>query len=304
MTLHALTIDVEEYFHAENLRAAYPRERWDELESRLDEPVDRLLAALARHEVRATFFVLGWVAERSPEVVARIARAGHEVASHGWGHELLDRLTPQELRDDVRRASRVLATFAPRPRGYRAPCFTVGPRTRWALRVLAEEGFEYDSSVFPIVHDRYGDPGAPAGLHRVELEGGRSIAEAPPATVRALGRNWPIAGGGWLRLLPWRAAAAGIGALAARDVPAVVYLHPWELDSHQPVHRGVPVLKRARHSVGTRGLATKLERLLARFRFGALETVLERRGLLGPAAARPANPLASQAPEAAGEGAA
>jgi polysaccharide deacetylase family protein (PEP-CTERM system associated) len=298
MTLNALTIDVEEYFHAENLRAAYPRDEWDDLESRLDEPLDRLRELLRSRGVRATFFVLGWVAERHPGSVAALVRDGHEIASHGYGHELLTELDPERLREDLRRANRVLELCTrARPSGYRAPCFTITPATRWALPVLIEEGFAYDSSVFPIRHDRYGDPTARTDPHRIELGDGRSIAEAPPATVRLLGRNLPIAGGGYLRLLPWRACAAGIESLNARDVPAVVYLHPWELDSGQPPHRGAPLLKRVRHSIGTAGSFRKLERLLERFSFGTLETVLERRGLLSQARAARGAPHDAQEAE-------
>jgi polysaccharide deacetylase family protein (PEP-CTERM system associated) len=306
MTLNALTIDVEEYFHAENLRSAYPRDSWEELESRLDEPMEKLRALLARKGVRATFFVLGWVAERRPWIVQRLAQDGHEIASHGYGHELLTKLEPAQLREDVRRANRILLLLSgKRPRGYRAPCFTVVPGTRWALPLLAEEGFEYDSSVFPIRHDRYGDPDAPVRPHRLDLGDGRTIAEAPPATFSAFGRNFPIAGGGYLRLFPWWANAAAIDARNAEDIPAVVYLHPWELDPRQPRHKGVPLLKRVRHSIGTGGVLRKLERLLDSFRFGALENVLERHGLLEPARSTPTGARSRPAAEgAAGGGAA
>jgi polysaccharide deacetylase family protein (PEP-CTERM system associated) len=280
LVLNALTIDVEEYFHAENLRPAYPPERWDELESRVAEPLERLLERLRARGLRATFFVLGWLAERRPGIVRAIARAGHEVASHGYGHELLTKLDPEGLRRDVARASRVITAVTGRaPRGYRAPCFTIGPKTRWALPVLAASGIEYDSSVFPVRHDLYGDPDAPTVPHAIEMPEG-TLTEAPPATLRALGRNWPVAGGGWMRLLPWRVCAAGISRLNAQGAPAVLYLHPWELDAGQPHHPGISWRKRLRHSIGTARMLEKLERLMDRFELGALETVLEERGLL------------------------
>lgn len=294
MVLNALTIDVEEYFHAENLRAAYPRERWDELESRVDEPMERLLEVLRQRSVRATFFVLGWLAERRPWLVERIARDGHEVATHGYGHELLTRLDPESFRADVLRSLAVLgatggsaAPLTTKIRGYRAPCFTIGPKTRWALEVLAELGLEYDSSVFPIRHDRYGDPRAPRVPHTVDVGWGKRIVEAPPATVRVLGRNLPVAGGGYLRLLPWRVCAAGIASLNASGAPAVVYLHPWELDPAQPAHEGVPLLKRVRHGIGTGRMLAKIERLLERFSFVPLATLLEERRLLAPVSTTP-----------------
>jgi polysaccharide deacetylase family protein (PEP-CTERM system associated) len=284
LVLNALTIDVEEYFHAENLRAAYPRESWDALESRVEEPLGRLRDLLRERGLRATFFVLGWLAERRPWIVRELARDGHEIASHGFGHELLTRLDENAFRQDLARATLALAPLAGRrPRGYRAPCFTIVPETRWVFPILADLGFDYDSSVFPIRHDRYGDPAAPRELHAITVGGGeseRTIAEAPPATVRLLGRNLPIAGGGYLRLLPLRACAAGIEALNARGEPAVVYVHPWELDPGQPRHQGVSWLARVRHGIGTAGLEAKLARLLDRFAFGTLEQVLEGRGLL------------------------
>ncbi len=288
MILNALTIDVEEYFHAENLRAAYPRETWDSLESRLEEPLETIRALLASRGARATFFVLGWVADRMPWIVRALAADGHEIASHGYGHELITRMSPGELEDDIRRASRVLELLSGRkPRGYRAPCFTITSSTRWALEVLADLGFEYDSSVFPIVHDRYGDPHAPTDVHEIRLGRGRRIVEAPPATVRLLGRNLPVAGGGYLRLLPFALTAEAIASRNASGKSAVVYFHPWELDRAQPVHAGVPLRRRIRHSIGTAGLLAKLERLLDRFAFGPLETVLERERLLAPPVARP-----------------
>ncbi len=284
MIWNALTVDVEEFFHAENLARAYPRERWDEIESRVDDPLERLLEVLRARSVRATFFVLGWLAERRPWIVRSIASAGHEVASHGYGHELLTRLDPGSFAADVRRATAILTPLAGRrPRGYRAPCFTVVAETRWALDVLAEQGFAYDSSVFPVHHDRYGDPEAPREPHVVDPGRGARIVEAPPATLRALGRNWPVAGGGWLRLLPWRLCALGIEELNARGAPAVVYLHPWEIDEHQPSHQGAGRLARLRHGIGTGRLLGKLERLLDRFSFAPLETVLERMRFLEPA---------------------
>jgi polysaccharide deacetylase family protein (PEP-CTERM system associated) len=288
--LNALTVDVEEYFHAENLRAAYPRERWTQLASRVEEPLRVLASDLEARATRATFFVLGWVADRNPGVLEWLASRGHEIGSHGYGHELLTRLSPDVLREDLRRANIAIErATGHRPRGYRAPCFTIGPSTRWALDVLAEEGFDYDSSIFPIAHDRYGDPTAPRFPHRLDVAG-RTLVEAPPSTVRLLGRNFPVAGGGYLRLFPVSMIEQAIERLNGEGQPAIVYLHPWELDPDQPVHEGVAWRHRFRHGLGTRGLRAKLLRLLDKFRFGSLEEVLEQRGLLArrPAKARAA----------------
>ncbi len=276
MVPNALTVDVEEYFHAENLRAAYPREKWESLESRVEEPLERLLEVLRARGVRATFFVLGWLAERKPALLDAIRRDGHEVGSHGYGHELLTRLDRESFAEDVKRSLEVLGPV----RGYRAPCFTIGPSTRWALEVLAELGFAYDSSIFPVSHDRYGDPRAPRAPHAIDVGWGKTIVEAPPATLRLMGRNFAVAGGGWLRLLPWRVCAAGVKQLNRSGVPAVLYLHPWELDAQQPVHEGVSWRKRLRHGIGTKRLTEKLEALLDRIALAPLATVLEAQGLL------------------------
>ncbi len=286
---NALTIDVEEYFHAENLREAYPPEDWDRLESRLEEPLERLLEILRERSVKATFFMLGWVAERRPALVPGLLAEGHEVASHGYLHEPIWRLDRESLAADLEQAARAIALPpGTRLRGYRAPSFSVTPRTRWALEVLAAAGYEYDSSVFPIRHDRYGDPRAPIVPHDVHVGWGRRIVEAPPAVLRVLGRNLPVAGGGYLRLLPARLCGAGIARLNARGAPAVVYLHPWELDTDQPRHEGVSFLRRLRHGIGSKRLAEKLERLLDRFTFTTLESVLESHGFLEPPASRAA----------------
>jgi polysaccharide deacetylase family protein (PEP-CTERM system associated) len=285
---NALTVDVEEYFHAENLREAYPPEDWDRLESRVEEPLERLLERFRAHAVRATFFVLGWLAERRPSIVPRLLRDGHEVASHGYLHEPLYRLDREALAADLEHAARaIVLPPGRRLRGYRAPSFSITPRTRWALDVLAGAGYEYDSSIFPIRHDRYGDPRAPIVPHRLDV-GGRRIIEAPPAVLRVLRRNLPVAGGGYLRLFPWRLCAAGIMRLNASGAPAVVYLHPWDLDPAQPPHLGVPLVRRFRHRVGAGRLLEKLERLLDRFPFTTLEVVLESRGLLAPQTRRAA----------------
>jgi polysaccharide deacetylase family protein (PEP-CTERM system associated) len=281
---NALTIDVEEYFHAENLREAYPPEDWDRLESRLDEPLERLLELLGERSVNATFFMLGWVAERRPALVPRLLAEGHEVASHGYLHEPIWRLDRDSLAADLEQAARAIAVPVGRKlRGYRAPSFSITPRTRWALEVLAQAGYEYDSSVFPIRHDRYGDPRAPIVPHDVQVGRGQRIVEAPPAVLRVFGRNFPVAGGGYLRLLPASLCAAGITRLNARGAPAVVYLHPWELDTGQPRHAGIPFLRRLRHGIGSGRLVEKLERLLDQFVFTTLESVLESHGFLEPA---------------------
>jgi len=263
----ALTIDVEEYFHVENLRPVAPPSRWDTFPSRVEGSVERLLDRLDERSVRATFFVLGWVAERRPELVRRIARRGHEVASHGHGHVRLDELTPARFREDIRHARAVLEDAAQaRVLGYRAPTWSIRPATEWALEVLIEEGYAYDSSVFPVRHDRYGDPQAPVVPHRrVGISG--SIVELPPLVYRVLGQNLPAGGGGYLRLLPFWFTRLAVRQAVSEGRPVVLYLHPWEIDAGQP-WLPVGLLRGLRHYTGISLVEGRLDRLLAAHRYG------------------------------------
>jgi polysaccharide deacetylase family protein (PEP-CTERM system associated) len=272
---NALTIDVEEYFHVENLRGIARSDLWDIFERRVGPNVDRLLELLGRVAARATFFVLGWVAERDPGLVRRIAAAGHEVASHGYGHELVYRLGPRGFRDDLRRARAVTEDVAGAPvLGYRAPTWSITDESLWALEILREEGFRYDSSVFPVMHDRYGIPDAPTVPHRIE-EGapGGGLFEFPPLTMQLFGHNLPLGGGGYLRLFPARLLSFAIRRMNARGHPAAIYVHPWEIDPGQPrLH--APLLSYFRHYNGLGGCEAKLAWLLRRFRFGTMRGAL------------------------------
>jgi len=274
-TRHILTIDVEEYFQVEAAtRAGVDPREWDGFPKRLGPAVDRLLALLDRHGATATFFVLGWVARHEPEVVRRIVAAGHPVASHGTDHRMLHHLDPEALARDLAESRRRLEDLTGRPvLGYRAPTFSLNHATAWAIDVLAEAGFRYDSSVFPIRHDRYGVPDAPLEPHRAVGPAGGTVLEVPPLAVRVLGRNWPVGGGGYLRLLPRRAVAWGIRAAERRARPALIYVHPWEVDPDQPLLPLSP-LGRFRHRVGLSRTEAKLDWLLARFRFTSVEAVL------------------------------
>jgi polysaccharide deacetylase family protein (PEP-CTERM system associated) len=281
--LNALTIDVEEYFHAHAYEKAIAPADWERLPSRVVANTRRLLALLAEANTRATFFVLGWVAERHPALVREIADAGHELASHGYAHQLLYRQTPAEFRGDLVRSLAALrsATGADGVLGYRAPSFSVTDDTLWALEVLREQGFRYDSSIRPVAVSadpvatrlrggkRYGVSGA--GRFAARLEGG--LWEFPVSTVRLGRRNWPVGGGGYFRLLPLWATRGGIRRINAEGQPAVVYLHPWELDGEEPVVPGVDWLARFRHRVNVGRTETRLRRLLAQLRFGPLRDV-------------------------------
>lgn len=272
---NALTIDVEDYFHVENLRGVARTELWDFFERRVARNVDRLLALLARADARATFFVLGWVAEREPAAVRRIVDAGHEVASHGYGHELVHGLGPGRFREDVRRARAATEDVAgTRLLGYRAPTWSVTKESLWALDILREEGFVYDSSIFPVMHDRYGIPDAPVHPHRIEPgRPGAGLFEFPPLTMTIFGQNLPLGGGGYLRLLPAQLFALAIRRMNATGHPAAIYLHPWEIDPGQPrLH--VPLVSYFRHYNGLARCEAKLAWLLGKFRFATMREAL------------------------------
>jgi len=274
--LNAMTCDVEDYYQVQNLEGIVARDDWPSMPSRLAANTDRVLELFAEAGVRATFFCLGWCAEREPEVVRRIADAGHEVASHGYGHRMITEQTPEEFRDDVRRAKALLEDLAGRPvAGYRAPTFSITERTLWAADVLAEEGYRYDSSIFPVRHDRYGIPTAPRFVHALEGANGHQLVELPPTTFRLLGTNLPVAGGGYLRLFPVRLLGAALRRVNREGHPVVVYFHPWELDPGQP-RFPVRGLRRFRHYVGLSRTAGKLRHLLRAFEFTTAGAVVER----------------------------
>ena len=234
MVPNALTIDVEEYFQVEALAQRVDRAEWDRLESRVAAETDRLLDLFARHGVHGTFFTLGWVARRHPDLVRRIVAAGHELACHGDAHRMITQMSREDFRDDIRRAKHTLEDLTgARVEGYRAPTFSVVRETLWALDVLRDEGFTYDASVFPIVHDRYGIADFPRHPHRLTDGPGAGLVEFPSSTLRIAGRNLPLGGGGYLRLLPLAYTLHGLRRIAPEG-PFMVYLHPWEIDAQQP----------------------------------------------------------------------
>ena len=271
--LHALSVDVEDWFHPEAVREYVPAAT-DELEARAEGVVQRLLPVLDAAGVRATFFVLGAVAERAPRLVEQLAAAGHEIASHGYGHRMITQQTPAEFAADLRRSLALLRMQSGQAViGYRAPSFSVVADTRWALDILLDHGVEYDSSIFPVHHDRYGIPGAPRRPHVVQRSGGRVLWELPPVTLRMLGRTLPAAGGGYLRLLPYAWSALALRRMEAEGLPGVVYTHPWEYDVEQP-RLPLPRLRALRHYGGIAGTEFKLARLMREFRFGTCAEVL------------------------------
>ena len=273
--VNAMSVDVEDYFQVSAFDAAVSRDSWDSRESRVCANTDRMLELFAEADIRATFFVLAWVADRFPELIRRIADAGHEIASHGYHHRLVYDLTPDEFRQDVRRAKHALETVSGTPvHGYRAPSFSVTERSLWALDVLIEEGYRYDASIFPVHHDRYGIPGSPRHAHRLERAAG-SIVEAPASTVRLAGVNLPIAGGGYFRLLPYMWTRWGIDRLnTVEQRPAIFYLHPWEIDPDQP-RIAAAALSRLRHYRNLDKTEDRLRRLMSDFKFSTVSKLLQ-----------------------------
>lgn len=268
---NCLTIDVEEYFHPTEVQNSVPQARWSALLSRVEPQTDDVLVLLEDAGVRATFFVLGWVAEHHPALLRRIVSAGHEIGCHSYAHQLVYRLGPAAFREDTRRAVATIAdACGATPRVYRAPSYSITLESLWALEILIECGFTDDSSIYPISHDRYGIKGFNRHPHLIQTPSG-AIREFPIATVRLKnGRVAPIGGGGYLRLLPYRYAAAGIRRVNQTEgAPVCIYFHPWELDPTQP-RLALGRIARLRTYTGLAGMRDKIGRLLSEFHFGPL----------------------------------
>jgi polysaccharide deacetylase family protein (PEP-CTERM system associated) len=271
---NALTIDVEDWFQVSNFDGIVSRSDWESYPSRVVDNTRRLLDLFAERDVHGTFFVLGWVAEHFPGLVCEIRDAGHEIASHGWGHELVYRLGPEKFAEDLDHSiAAIVAAAGVHPRGYRAPSFSIDHRSLWAFDVLVEKGFAYDSSVFPVRHPRYGIPSFARVPRRVCTRQGAEILEFPLTTLRLLGRNLGAAGGGYLRLLPLSVLTTAFRRMNDSGHPAVLYLHPWEIDPDQP---RLPVrgLGRITHYTNLANTLDRLRRVLTRFRFCTMEEAL------------------------------
>jgi polysaccharide deacetylase family protein (PEP-CTERM system associated) len=280
--INALTVDVEDYFQVEAFANVVRREDWTQWEPRVERNTARLLELFARRGVRATFFILGWVAERQPNAINEIIAAGHEVACHGYQHQHLRTQNQNEFRADVRRAKALLEDISGREViGYRAPTYSITTETLWALDVLIEEGFHYDSSIFPIYHDRYGIPHAERFPHVLRRAAGE-IVEFPPSTVQIAGQNMPMAGGGYFRLLPYAAFRWGLRRINRREEqPAIFMIHTWEIDPGQP-HVPGSRLNVWRHRINLGRTEARLDRLLREFRFATVREVLQLGQLTAP----------------------
>ncbi len=271
---NALTIDVEDYFMVSAFAGIVKIEEWSQYESRVERNTELLLDLLDEYETKATFFTLGWIAERYPSLIRKIFDRGHELASHGYSHRLVYDLTPEVFKEDTRTTKKIIEdVIGAEIIGYRAASYSVTKRSLWALDILAEEGFLYDSSIFPIRHDRYGYHEFDRFSKVVELQNSQRIVELPLSTVRLIGRNLPIAGGGYLRLLPLRFIKWGIGSINRKENrPAIIYLHPWELDPGQPRINGSK-LSVFRHHVNIKNTEQKLKNLVGSFDFAPVKVV-------------------------------
>ena len=270
---NAMTIDVEDYFQVSAFENHIPRSRWEEMPCRVEGNLDVILGLMAEHEVHGTFFTLGWIAQRYPALVRRIVASGHEVASHGYAHGRASEQSREEFSADVRSAKKVLEDIAGvRVSGYRAPSFSIGAMNLWALDCLAEEGYTYSSSIYPIRHDHYGMPEAPRFPHRPASPNG--VLEIPVTTLRVWNRNWPAGGGGYFRLLPYAVSRACLRRVNRRDgKPCVFYFHPWEIDPEQPRQRGIGIKTRFRHYVNLSRMRSRIEQLMRDFRWDRMDRI-------------------------------
>jgi len=274
--LNALTVDVEDWFHVHAFSSEFPMSTWDSQRARVLRNTIKTLEILKEHDTLATFFVLGWVAEKHPEVVAMIQDQGHEIASHSQNHRLVYDMEREEFKRDLQQSIlHIEQVTKSTVRGYRAPCFSIKPEVQWVWEVLSECGIEYDSSVFPVRHDTYGSPSAPRFAYRIEPTEGISILEIPPSTVHTMGMNIPVAGGGYLRMFPYWFIRRSIRSINAEGHPAVIYFHPWELDPDQTRVKS-NLKSRFRHYTNLRSFESKLRRLLVEFRFSTLSNAFER----------------------------
>ncbi len=272
--VNAFTVDVEDYYHvsafSENVRFS----DWGSMESRVSGNTYRILDLLDHYQVRATFFVLAWVAERRPELVRDIQRAGHEIGNHSYRHELVYRMTPEEFRDDLILSCKILEDITSEPINvYRAPSFSITEQSLWALDILIEEGITLDSSIYPIQHDIYGIPDSPIHPHQIERDSG-SLWECPGTVCSLLGRNFPVGGGGYFRIFPSRWTFSQLSKLNSQENrPFVFYIHPWEVDPDQP---RIPSSwkSKLRHYTNLRRTESRMRTLLERFQFDAISTLI------------------------------
>ena len=276
---NALTVDLEDYFQVSAFANSINQEEWDDLPLRVENNTHKLLDLFDQYEFKATFFILGWVAERKKTLVNEIANRGHEVACHGYSHQLVYNQSLDVFREETMRAKNILEELVQRPvRGYRAASYSITEKSRWALDILVESGFVYDSSIFPVRHDRYGMPGTPEHPYRLKTPAGYSIIEFPLSTAKIFSYRLPVSGGGYFRLYPYWLSRAGLKQINRQQKPFIFYLHPWEIDPEQP-RISASWLSRFRHYNNLDKCETRLRKLMMDFQFGTTWDVLHTLGL-------------------------
>lgn len=278
---NAFTVDVEDYFQVQSFADHIDRADWESYPTRVEKNTQQILDLLDEKKVQATFFILGWVALRFPQLVKDIINRGHEVASHGMSHKLVYGQTPVEFRQETEESRKILEDLTQlKIRGYRAATYSITKASLWALDIIIEQGFEYDSSIFPVKHDRYGIPDAATRPFELVTANGNKIAEFPISVVRTPLGNLPVSGGGYLRILPMALTMAGLSRLRYKKQPFVIYTHPWELDPEQPKIEGISSSTRFRHYRNLKKTPARLGKLLDHFPFTTMEKVLTDAGLL------------------------
>lgn len=277
---NALTVDVEDYFHVSAFANSIDQREWDRHPLRVEKNTHSLLDLFDEYQVKATFFILGWVAERKKELVSEVAKRGHEVACHGYSHQLIYNQSPEVFRQETGRAKDILEDIVQHPvRGYRAASYSITEKSKWALDILAEAGFVYDSSIFPVRHDRYGIPDSPAHPYKLKTPAGHSIIEFPLSTAKIINYRLPIAGGGYFRLYPYWLSKAGLKQVNRQQKPFIFYLHPWEIDPEQP-KISASWFSRFRHYNNLDKCEDRLRNLMHDFQFGTAWDVLENLALI------------------------
>ena len=276
-TLHALSVDVEDYFHVAALSGVISPDDWGALPSRVERNTERLLELFDRQQVKCTFFVLGWVAERYPELIRKLADHGHEIASHGYSHQLIYNQTPAVFAEETRKSKLILEDIIQQPvTGYRAASYSITRESLWALDILAELGFTWDSSIFPIHHDRYGIPDSPKTPYTIQTSNGTALREFPLTTARLFRLTIPAAGGGYFRQFPYPVFRHLFRLASNQDTrPQMFYLHPWEIDPDQPRYDDASWFSRFRHYTNLDKCYGRLERLLEDFSFGTVSQSYE-----------------------------
>ncbi len=275
MIINAMSVDVEDYYHVSNFSSTIDKDKWDQYESRVENNTNKILQLFSDHNLTATFFVLGWVAERHPRLIRRIGEEGHEIACHGYSHDLIYNQTPETFRQETQRSKAILEDIVQIPVvGYRAASYSITAKSLWAIDILSELGFSYDSSIFPIRHDRYGIPDAHTSPYIVNTESGNSIIEFPLSTIELLKARIPISGGGYFRIFPYSFTKYALSKINSKGKPFIFYLHPWEIDPGQPRIK-TKLLGRFRHYYNIANCESRLSDLISRYKFSRIDEILQ-----------------------------